>query len=1251
HDNFFNLGGHSLMATRVVSRIRAQLNVELPLSGMFEYPTVGELGPVVGSLMVESLLTQSDGAVEVIPVEVIPVVDRADDLPLSFAQERLWFLDQLEPGSSAYNIPGAIKLQGSLDIEALRQSLQAIIDRHEVLRTAFVMQDEQAVQKIIEVQDVELPIEDLSALAEPARSVELQRMLREAALLPFDLAGGPMLRGCLFRLTNDEHVLLVCMHHIASDGWSLGIFVRELGALYAAFSRGQQPELKPLLVQYVDFAAWQREWLSGEQLEAQLAYWRQQLADLPTLVLPTDRPRPPVQTFNGATIEQGLTSELSHQLSSFSQQSGVSLFMTLLAAFSVLLSRYSGQQDIVVGSPIANRNRAEVEGLIGFFVNSLVMRTDVSGNPDFRELVQRVNRILLGAYDHQDLPFEKLVDELQQERDRSQNPLFQVMFALQNMPMETLALEGLKLQAVPQEINTTRFDLEVHIFEGPEILGIRFIYNADLFDAQTIERLFSHYQQLLQGLIAAPDQGIADVPMLSEQEQQQFIDWNQTTTDYPRDQTVPELFEWQVAASADAIAIEYEGKTLTYAQLNERANQLAHYLQARGVGAEVMVGISVERSLDLVVALLGILKAGGAYLPLDPDYPLARLGFMLEDAEVKTIVTTSSQRARIPLFSGEVICLDTDGPAIAEESRDNPDSGITADSLIYVIYTSGSTGRPKGTLIEHRSAVRLVKNTNYVTLGPEDVLLQFAPVAFDASTFELWGSLLNGARLVIFPAGRSSLEELGQVIKDRGVTTLWLTSALFSQMVDSHLPRLSGIRQLLAGGEALSLPHVKKMLAQLGEGRLINGYGPTENTTFTCCHVMTRDSELQQSVPIGRPISNTMVYILDARMHPVPVGVPGELYIGGDGLARGYLNQPEMTAERFVPHPFSDDPQARLYATGDLVRYRQEGSIEFIGRIDHQVKVRGYRIELGEIETALINHEALHDAVAIVREDEPGDKRIAAYVVPAPEWVEQISSSQSGDHVDEWQARHEETYRDIDESQDLTANFQGWNSSYTGEPIPLVEMEEWLESTLARISALNPRRVLEIGCGTGLLLYRLAPDCERYVGTDFSAVAQQQVRDMVSERDSHQHVELWQRLADDFSDVEVGDFDTVIINSVTQYLPSMDYLVAVIEGAVSALGDGGRIMLGDIRSLPLLKSYHTSVQLYLSPDDAGGGELLRNIQQHVEEENELVIEPAFFHALKQQIARLSHVEILLKQGQYHNELTGYRYDVLLHVEA
>ena len=1186
-------------------------------------------------------------------VPVIRQLETGEACPTSFAQGRLWFLDQLEPGKAFYNMPMAISLKGELHVPALINTLNTIVGRHDSLHTHFSAVNGKPVQVIDKDWKFELLQEDFTSMASKARDELLNSRINEEALKPFDLEKDMLVRAKLLRLSEDEHVLLFTMHHIISDGWSMGVLFRELGTCYSAFSAGKEPELNALPIQYADFAAWQSEWLTGDVLTRQMDYWRERLQNLPVLALPTDHLRPPVQTFNGAATLHELPKELCQQLNRFTQGEGVSLFMTLLAAFSVLLSRYSGQQDIVVGSPIANRNHDELEDLIGLFVNSLVMRTDVSGNPGFRTLVQRVNKSVLGAFDHQDLPFEKLVDELHPERDLSRNPLFQVMFALQNTPMEFQQLQGLILDVFTQETQVTRFDMEVHIWQGDDSLTIKLIYNTDLFEEATIRRMMSHFQVLMEGMMLSPDRQLTEFPMLLDQERQQVVShWNQTRTDYPRENTVHELFERQVAETPNSTALVFEENTLSYRQLNERANQLAHYLIKHGVGPDVMVGLYLERSLDMIVGLLAILKAGGAYVPLDLDYPQTRILYMLEDTQVPVLLSTSRLSSRITEFTGEWICLDSDWPVIAQQSTDNPVSKAKASDLVYVIYTSGSTGQPKGTAIEHRSVVRLVRETNYVDLGPDEIFLQFAPIAFDASTFEVWGSLLNGSKLVVYPAGRTNLEDLAQVIQKQGVTTLWLTSALFSQMVDYHLASLSGVKQLLAGGEALSLPHVKKMLTQLGDRRLINGYGPTENTTFTCCHVMTGNSQFEQSVPIGKPISNTTVYILDQQMRPVPIGVPGELYIGGDGLARGYLNQQKMTEEKFVQDPFSDDTSARLYVTGDQVRYLQDGTIEFIGRIDHQVKVRGYRIELGEIESTLIDHSLVQDAVVIVREDEPGDKRLVAYTVPTQAWIEQFSRTQSEEHVVQWQALYEETYGDITrESYDLTFNLSGWNSSYTGEAIPEVEMREWVDATVTRIKSLAPQRVLEIGCGTGLLLSQLAPDCERYVGSDFSAVALHQLELLRSSDKQFSHVELWQRTADNFAEMKADDFNLIVINSVTQYFPNIEYLVEVIEGAISSVSDGGCVFIGDVRSYPLLKPYHTSVQLYHAQDSDNAKELLQSVHQHVEEENELVIEPLLFHSLKKRIPRISHVEVLLKKGAYHNELSRYRYDVVLHIEA
>ena len=1188
--------------------------------------------------------TQTTTAIIPLPV--------ADCYVTSFAQERLWFLDQLEPGNPFYNMPLVISLQGELNRLALLNSLVNIVTRHQTLRTRFITHQGEAHQVIDDISCFDLLHKDISSLKGKDKASELTSCIQKEGITPFNLEQDCLVRATLIRVDEKEHVLLFTMHHIISDGWSLGVLFKELTASYAAFSRDQQPDLNHLPIQYTDFAVWQRNKLTGAVLSTQIEYWKQQLSDLTTLELPLDHPRPAIQNFKGAMIQQDLSRQLSKQLESFSQQQGVSLFMTLLSAFSVLLARYSGQNDIVVGSPIANRNGSELEDLIGFFVNSLVMRTNVSGNPEFKDLVQQVNSMALGAFDHQDLPFEKLVDEIQPERILSQNPLFQVMFALQNTPMEPLELKGLNIQAIPQEIKTTRFDLEVHVWEHTECLSISFIYNTDLFDAPTIERMFSHYECLMQGLMSAPESRIMDISMLKDQEYRQVThEWNCTATDYPEHKTIHELYEAQAEATPDAVAVTYRSRSLSYQQLNQSANQLAAYLRAKGVSPGTMVGVFIERDIELIIGLLGILKAGGTYVPLDLDYPRARLSFMLEDADVPVLITHSSLKSRLPDFAGNIIQLDNGWSSIKGESKDNLPQLVSSDSLAYVIYTSGSTGEPKGVSVPHKAVIRLVSQTDFYQIAEDDHIAQVSNVSFDAATFEIWGALLNGGQLI--GADKDTLlnpHALSLFLETEKITAIFITTALLNVMARETPAAFNKVRCVLFGGEAVD-PHAVRLILKDPPQRLLHVYGPTETTTFATWYHIRSLEDTATNVPIGKPISNTTTYLLDPYGQPVPVGVPGELYIGGDGVAQGYLNRQQLTAERFVADKFSTKPGQYLYRTGDRVRFLRDGQIEFLGRIDHQVKIRGFRIELGEIETALVKLPAVSDAVVIVREDEPGDKRLVAYPVPSQEWVEEVSSSQSGEHIDQWQMLYEETYGSVANDLDLTLNLTGWNSSYTGEPIQLEEMTEWVAATVERITAFKPKRVLEIGCGTGLLLYRLAANCERYIGTDFSAVAQRQVRDMLAGREAYGHVELWQRMADDFSNVNAGDFDTVIINSVVQYFPSMDYLVDVVEGAVRTIGDGGRIMIGDIRSLPLLKAYHTSIQLYLSPDEVGSSELLRNIQQHVEEENELVIEPAFFHALKQKIPRLNQVEILLKQGKYHNELTGYRYDVILHVKA
>lgn len=927
------------------------------------------------------LLRKSNGQAKELPL--VPIA-RTGSLPLSFAQQRMWFLHQLEPDSPAYNMRLAWRLEGALDVGAVAQSLQALVNRHETLRSCFPAVGGQPAQIIRDSLTIPLNQHDLRALPEVEHDASVRQLAWQETLKPFNLSEGPVIRAALLQLRDEAYVLLITMHHIVSDGWSLGVLRKDFAALYRAFT-AQLPCHPPKLpIQYVDFAHWQRQWLTGDVLEAQLAYWRRQLASLSVLQLPTDRPRPAIQTHNGARYICRAPQSIKDGLLTVGRHEGITLATTLLAAFQLLLARYTGQTDIAVGSPIANRNRMEVEGLIGFFVNTLVMRTDLSGDPSFREVLRRVHRVAIGAHDHQDLPFERLVEELHPERDLSRNPLFQVMFAVHNTPSDGFTLPGVTVRGFGTRSKMTKFDLECHIGTGSNGLTLTFVYNTDLFEAETIKRMSEHFQTVLEEVVRDPVQRLSQIPLLKEDEKQQLlVEWNNTRLAYPHNECVHQVFEQQVEQTPDAVALVFENQQLTYRELNSQANQLAHYLKKEGVGPEMLVGLCMERSLELIIGLLGILKAGGGYVPLDPEYPEVRLTFMLQDSGIEILLTQQSIVTKLPVHQAKDICLDSDWSIITQHLKSNPVCRTTPENLAYIIYTSGSTGQPKGTSIRHRSVVRLVKGTNYVDLGPKETCLQLAPISFDASTFEVWGSLLNGGKLVIFPSHKPLLDELGQVIQQQGITTLWLTAGLFQQMVDTQLERLQGVRQLLAGGDVLSVSHVRQVLAAIGpEGRLINGYGPTENTTFTCCHVMTSKSQVEFTVPIGRPIANTEVYILDQALQPVPIGIEGELYIGGDGLAQGYLHRQALTAEKFVPHPFSEKPGMRLYKTGDIGRYLPDGAIEFLGRVDQQMKVRGFRIELGEIESVLSRHPNVVVSAAMVQEDETGDKRLVGYVVP-----------------------------------------------------------------------------------------------------------------------------------------------------------------------------------------------------------------------------------------------------------------------------
>ncbi|MBW4597353.1 MAG: amino acid adenylation domain-containing protein [Brasilonema angustatum HA4187-MV1] len=933
----------------------------------------------------------------------IQPVPRDGELPLSFAQQRLWFLHQLSPDSRSYNMLLILRLEGSLNIVALEQSLGELVCRHEILRTTFPTVDGKPVQRIAPFTALTLPVYDLQGLSVQEQTDRIREMANSQASQSFDLAVGPLVQFTLLQLSNHEYVLLLKMHHIIYDGWSLNIFFGELSIAYAAFTQGLPNPLAQLPIQYADFAVWQRQWLTGEVLERQLNYWQQQLAGVSSVLeLPTHKPRPPVQTYIGGVERFQLDRHLTQSLKQLSQESDATLFMTLLAAFLVLISRYSGQLDIVVGSPIANRNNKSVEQLMGFFANTLALRGDLSGNPSFADFLARVRQTTLSAYAHQDLPFEMLVEKLQPERDLSRNPLVQVMFALQNASLSFGDLPGLTIQNMSAPIDEmVRFDLEVNYWEASGGLEGVWSYSADLFDATTITRIAQNFQTLLQAIVANSKERIAELPLLTTAERHQLlVEWNNTQVDYSGDKCIHQLFEEQVERTPDAVAVVFVdaqsaasrrvNQQLTYRQLNCRANQLAHYLQSLGVGADVLVGLCVERSLEMLVGVLGILKAGGAYVPLDPDYPTERLSFMLEDAQVKVLVTQQRLVDTIPQHQAHVICLDTDWEKIAQECSSNPENTAALDNLAYVIYTSGSTGKPKGVLVNHSNVVRLFAATNsWYHFNSQDVWTLFHSYAFDFSVWEIWGALLYGARLVVVPyLVTRSPESFYQLLCQEKVTILNQTPSAFRQLIQAEQSMTAtgdlNLRLVIFGGEALEINSLQPWFERHGDQSplLVNMYGITETTVHVTYRPLSKADLNGTPSVIGRPIPDLQVYVLDKYKKPVPIGVAGEMYVGGKGVARGYLNRLELTQQRFISNPFSKNPQARLYKTGDKARYLPSGELEYLGRIDNQVKIRGFRIELGEIEALLASHPAVWENVVMLREDEPGDKRLVAYVVP-----------------------------------------------------------------------------------------------------------------------------------------------------------------------------------------------------------------------------------------------------------------------------
>lgn len=920
-----------------------------------------------------------------------PITPRPADVPVPIAynQAALWFFQKIDPNMTVYNVPFAFMLRGTICVEWLEESINAVIQRHEALRTRFPTDAEGNPIQVIEPKfTLPLPVEDVSDRVQEATQDALLQTLFKRENIPFDLANLPPIRAKLFRLSEQAHVLYINVHHIVFDGKSIDLLIHEIAQFYRSFAEGSAPAVPELPVQYPDITVWEHSPQQQAVIDAALEKIRPRYAGgMPLLEMPTDHPRPPVQTYGGHQRVFTIDLDKMEALQRRSREADVSLYVTMLSAFYVLLYRYTAQEHIVIGAPLMRRPSTSTENLIGYFINMLILQARLSGDLSFRDLVKQVRDDVADTMSGSTVPFTKLAEALQIRRNASYFSTFQAVFNFMTPEYPKDLFPGAELTFYDIDHDASHFDFDMLIRQYDDCLKCYLHWNTDLFDDDTMTRLIGHYCTLLDAIADNPDVCVRDLPILTEPEKQLLlVDWNRTSTDYPSNRPVHELFQEQARRTPDAVAVKWRGQVLTYAQLNQQANQLARYLRERQAEPGAAVGIVAERTPAMIVATLAIVKMGCCYVPLDLSYPAERLAFMIEDTGIDLILASTD----VPEFlktsvHSTLVDIDAALAASVQYSDDDLTIPIGADDLAYIMYTSGSTGTPKGIEVRHQGIVRLVKNTNYMEFTPDDVFLQLAPVSFDAATLEIWGALLNGSRVVLYPDPKVSVDGLATALQDEGVTVLWLTAGLFRLMVESRPEALTGLRYLLAGGDVLPVEHVNKINLMLGPDRyVINGYGPTENTTFTCCYVVPKGGELQRTVPIGRPIANTTVYILDAYLNPVPIGVVGELYTGGHGLARGYRNRPEQTAERFVNNPFVAGD--RLYRTGDLVKYRADGNILFIGRADHQVKVSGYRIELGEIEETLAKHEAVTNAVVVALTLPSGDKQLVGYVV-SPESV------------------------------------------------------------------------------------------------------------------------------------------------------------------------------------------------------------------------------------------------------------------------
>jgi amino acid adenylation domain-containing protein len=1248
--NFFVAGGNSLAAVQAASRIADRWAIDFPVSVLFERPQLADCAGEIRRRLAEGARRER------VVIPLLSPAARSEPLELSHAQQRLWFLWQMDPGSSAYHISGVLRLTGAIDEDAVRRSFEAIVARHEALRTVFrVTANGEARQLVLPDPRFEWSIVDLRGASPSLRDARRREAVADIHERPFDLSKGPLLRVGLIREGDDRFSLAAAMHHIVSDGWSIQLIIDEFSAAYRAAVRGEAWTPAPLALQYIDYAAWQRRWLEAGEGREQLAWWRARLGDEhPVLELPTDHPRRPSAAYASRFHDVSLPRRLADALREQARRSGSSVFTILLSAFQALLYRYSGQSDIRIGATANNRTRVQTERVVGFFVNMQVQRAVIDDRTTLAELLGRTKEAVLDAQTRQDLPFEQLVEALQPGRDLSHSPLFRVAINHRQIDHRALAdLPDVRFDELQPGEQAARFELTLDTAENAQgEIAVRFLYARELFDAQTVERLAAHYLQMVEAFTGRPDALVAEIELLRPEERARLLSAGRPRGVSPAGaMPLHRRIERQAALRPDHVAVVDRGVRLSYGELDLRANRIAHRLIERGVRPEARVGLAVERSADLVVAILAILKAGAGYVPLDPSYPHDRLAYMTRDSGVCCVLADSAGERSLDAGAAPVLRLDA--LLSADGSTHDPGVACHEEHVAYVIYTSGSTGRPKGAQLTHRNVSRLLDaSAQWFGFGADDVWTLFHSYAFDFSVWEIFGALCSGGSLVVAPfeVGRSP-EEFVSLLREQGVTVLNQTPSAFRQLMQTR--GLYGgeplsLRLVIFGGEALAPEDLRPWIEHFGDAhpQLVNMYGITETTVHVTYRRIGAKDLGRQVSPIGQAIADLGLYVLDERLEPAPLNAPGELHVSGAGLARGYARRAGLTAQRFVADPF-DAAGGRLYRTGDLARRRADGQIEYLGRIDDQVKIRGFRIELGEIETRLRERPEVKEAIVVARGG-GDDKRLIAYVAPDMDRLTSFRRNEAGDDgalATQWKAVFDSAYAGVG----VAPSFRGWNSSYTDMPIPEPEMQEWLDGTVRRILSLRPRRILEIGCGVGLLVRHLAPRAESYCGSDLSSRAVTDLRKWLATQPALAHVTLRQNEAVDFQGVADGKYDTALLNSVVQYFPDIDYLVEVLRGAARAVGPRGHMFVGDLRHLAHLPMFHASVQLSRARPDTPLKQLKAAITRAASLERELVIDPALFHAVAAHLG-LGGVRIELRRGAFDNELTRYRYDAILSAE-